>query len=357
MDIKDLTETGDSRHAQELDRRTLDERLEVFAPWVAQQPELVHELKRLFKRGRDALARRDLDALHFLIKKQLGALTDLTAMTQRTMLETVRKDPDNPSSRRLLRLVSRFYEEIAWPTIPLEYRDNALQIYARSKAEFTRWRVVEKEPWTVEWIEREFAAGGVLYDIGANVGAYSLVAGAVSGDKGRIFAFEPAYRTYAALIDNVALNRMQGRITALPLALSDRVTMSDMRYRSNESGAGMHGIGDEPVEGMKDFDATLVYPILLYTLDRAVEDFGLPAPNYVKIDVDGHECALLEGARRTLGGPAIRSVLVECSGEERRDQVRRLLGEELGLAEAGEWSSTPELGEEGRVSYLLFERR
>jgi hypothetical protein len=52
----------------------------------------------------------------------------------------------------------------------------------------------------------------------------------------------------------------------------------------------------------------------------------------------------------------LRSVLIECSGDALRTDVRRVLADEIGLTAAGEWTNAPEAGAD-RVSYLLFERR
>src|ERR671932_123659 len=59
----------------------------------------------------------------------------------------------------------------------------------------SRLRPVAKEPWTVRWLERSLRDGDVLYDVGANVGAYSLIAAALGA---QVVAIEPAYANYAA---------------------------------------------------------------------------------------------------------------------------------------------------------------
>ena len=62
------------------------------------------------------------------------------------------------------------------------------------------------EPWTVHWLERIVAPGDVLYDVGANIGAFSLVAANAHDQAVRVFAFEPSFVTYAALCRNVLEN-------------------------------------------------------------------------------------------------------------------------------------------------------
>jgi hypothetical protein len=52
---------------------------------------------------------------------------------------------------------------------------------------------------------------------------------------------------------------------------------------------------------------------MMFRLDDLVDRFGLPLPNHIKLDVDGGELAVLDGASRTLASPTLRSVLVEVS--------------------------------------------
>jgi hypothetical protein len=54
-------------------------------------------------------------------------------------------------------------------------------------------------------------------------------------------------------------------------------------------------------------------PVMMFRLDDLIERFALPLPNHIKLDVDGGELAVLDGASRTLGSPTLRSVLIEVS--------------------------------------------
>jgi hypothetical protein len=66
--------------------------------------------------------------------------------------------------------------------------------------------------------------------------------------------------------------------------------------------------GDEPIRYRQ--------PVVLAPLDDLVERFGLPAPRHIKLDVDGGELAVLEGAARTLASPSLATVLVEIGIEQ-----------------------------------------
>ena len=168
-----------------------------------------------------------------------------------------------------------------------------------------------KEPRTVRWIEEVFRPGDVFYDVGANVGAYALVAAKAHAGAVRVYAFEPSFATYAQLCRNVILNRCSETITALPIALADRTALQTFHYRDLTAGTARHAWA-VPVDAEgRAFDAIATQAVLGYSLDDLVAHLGLPVPTHVKIDVDGFEAAVLAGARKTLDDPAVRTVLIE----------------------------------------------
>jgi FkbM family methyltransferase len=195
----------------------------------------------------------------------------------------------------------------------LDYPAAHLELHVGSKRERLRLRATEKEPWTVEWIDGSIGKGEWLYDIGANVGAYSLIA-AKGRALARVVAFEPGFASFAALCRNIAHNGAEDEIVPLPFALGDVTGLSQFNYRDIESGEARHGLGDRDAEA-----ATFRQTILLYRLDDLVEQFGLAPPNHIKLDVDGAEALVLQGASRTLASPELRTVMLEVT---RADEER-----------------------------------
>ena len=189
-----------------------------------------------------------------------------------------------------------------------------------SKTARSRLRGCAKEPWTVQWIEGWIRPDEVLYDIGANVGAYSLVAALSPAVRARVVAVEPGYPTFAALSDNVIRNGAQDRVTALPVALGRWTTLETLHLRTLDAGAALHTLGghDGPT------GAAYRQPVLTFRLDDLVERFGLPSPAHVKLDVDGTELDVLAGADRTLSKPSLRTVLAELD-EEQAGQLEDVL--------------------------------
>ena len=205
----------------------------------------------------------------------------------------------------------------------LDYPHADIYLRMTSMAEYNRTRACEKEPWTVEWIEQWVKPGDVLYDVGANVGAYSLVAAKHTGGQARVVAFEPGFATYSALCENVVHNGCADSVIALPVGLSSETRLGFFNYRDLQAGAADHTLGQGPLthQGVVPLYRQ---PLLTYRLDDLVEQFGLPLPNHVKIDVDGSEIAVLEGATRTLASPTLKSLLLEVARDQ-SDEVTRLL--------------------------------
>ena len=132
--------------------------------------------------------------------------------------------------------------------------------------------------------------GSVVYDVGAHYGYYSLLASHLAGANGRVIALEPSPRNLAVLRKHIELNRAVN-ITVLETALGDH--QGEARF-DNRAGSGVGHLSPEGPLTVK-----------LTTLDALGREF--PAPNVLKIDVEGAEEAVLLGGREMIvkGKPAI----------------------------------------------------
>jgi FkbM family methyltransferase len=164
-----------------------------------------------------------------------------------------------------------------------------------------------KEPETLEWI-RGFQEGETLWDIGANVGIFSLFA-ASQGTK--VTAFEPSPLNLEILSRNILINDFENYITYVPLALGNK-TGSTKIYMSRENFrvGGAHNSINLPKD---QYGGVLEDPfeisVLTLTIDKCCEFFNLEKPTHIKIDVDGCELDVLQGARGVL--TQVKSILVE----------------------------------------------
>jgi FkbM family methyltransferase len=172
------------------------------------------------------------------------------------------------------------------------------------------WRartLYSKEPDTIQWLN-SLPAGDVVYDVGANVGLYSIYAG-VRGLS--VFAFEPEAKNFSLLNRNIQLNGLQDRVSGFCLALGRRTEINYIHLSSDVVGGAINNFGAAVDYDGKPFSATHKQGAMSIRLDDLWETFGMPHPHHIKIDVDGLEAQIVEGAERTLRSAGLKSVLVE----------------------------------------------
>jgi len=203
---------------------------------------------------------------------------------------------------------------------PVDYGDGDLFIYADSDFERTTRTVpCAKEPDTIKWIETLMKPGDIVFDIGANVGNYSLIIGKHLKKDTQVFAFEPAWFNFMQLNRNVTLNSLEKCIFPICAALSAQTGITWLNYSTLEYGSSMHSVGQAIKLRNQAFEPALRQPVASFTVDEAVH-FLECVPNHIKIDVDGIESEILQGAVDTLQNSALRSILVELSSNDPRDK-------------------------------------
>ena len=186
----------------------------------------------------------------------------------------------------------------------------------------------KKEPETVDWIQTFFKEGDVFYDVGANVGAYSLVASKYFGGKIKVYAFEPGCITFPQLCKNIITNDCQQSVIPLQVALADGPKLGEFNYENLITGGALHTLGD-PIDYKGDrFQPVFKQPVLAHCIDGLIKEFHFPAPNHIKLDVDGIELDILKGAREALLNPGLQTLLVELldGGEDEAKITEYLTG-------------------------------
>jgi FkbM family methyltransferase len=149
----------------------------------------------------------------------------------------------------------------------------------------------------LSWNPQEYAAfkravspGMVALDIGANVGAYSMLLAQWVGPAGRVFAFEPAPRAFDGLVRHIRLNGLNDVVRPVDAAAGERETQAEFLIMGT-SGEGRLAVPADPD------DARLTVPVV--TIDGFCAREGID-PDFIKIDVEGWELAVLRGARETI---------------------------------------------------------
>lgn len=142
----------------------------------------------------------------------------------------------------------------------------------------------------------------MFVDIGANVGSYTILACAVKGAHG--ICCEPVPSTYEKLLDNIGINRLQSRVTPLPIGVSDQA--GQLRFSTMKYDVYNHAILED---GTDSIEPSVLIPV--QTLDSILSGISATA---IKIDVEGFETMVVAGAQRTLADTALHSVIMEMNG-------------------------------------------
>ncbi|MCW5941551.1 MAG: FkbM family methyltransferase [Fimbriimonadaceae bacterium] len=205
----------------------------------------------------------------------------------------------------------------------LDFPDSPLYVRVATPKQLARTKECAKEPETVDWLRANLRPGDVFYDVGANTGAYSLVANAILSGSGKVFSFEPGAFTFSGLVDNLSLNDC-ATVVPFQVALSDGTELRPMEYYAGGTG---QGVSFEPKDDAAKPSAFRVMTVC-YRLDDLCRAFSLPAPCLMKIDTDRSEASVLRGAAQTLRDPALRTVLIEMdANDEASTEAGRLLEE------------------------------
>jgi FkbM family methyltransferase len=131
----------------------------------------------------------------------------------------------------------------------------------------------------------------IFYDVGANIGFFTLIAARLVGATGRVLAFDPVPSNIAALQHNLFPNGY-GHVLPRQLALADRVGQATLALAGESVLAHLSDYSSE-------HETWSTLDVRVSTVDVEVAQ-GSPTPDVVKIDVEGAELAVLEGARQTI---------------------------------------------------------
>ena len=163
------------------------------------------------------------------------------------------------------------------------------------------WRVdtlYTKEPLTINWI-RSFTPEDIFWDIGANIGIYTMFASVVMGTP--TYAFEPHHLNYAILNENLSINKVDSISRAYCIGIGNRFKIGELSQGVTGIGTSAHTIG-------RRYTTSFFQGCVVMSIDRLV-GLGLKPPTKLKIDIDGLEPLVIDGAKEIL--PNVHSVLIE----------------------------------------------
>ena len=135
-------------------------------------------------------------------------------------------------------------------------------------------------------------SGDVFYDIGANVGFFSIIAARLVGDTGKIYAFEPGRENAQSIRHNARLNNFS-QIEVIEKAVSHRSGEGQLLLAEYSGGHAL-ATADAPPDLAGEVTVDLV------SIDDLIAQNKIEPPNFVKVDVEGAELDVLQGMRETI---------------------------------------------------------
>ncbi len=255
--------------------------------------------KQSFESRFDIIEARELEGFEFsLVLRALHADVEIVPEPEPTPAPAAATGPaladqDRPTRMSIVQLKGGQQLRFATPNVLTTWRAQSL---------------FEKEPDTIRWIA-DMVPGSVLVDVGANVGMYTVLAAVTKQVK--VHAFEPESQNYALLNQNIAANRLSDQVAAYPLALSNEVAARRLYLAEFGAGGSCHTFGEDVGFDLKPRSHAFAQGSFSVTLDQLIKSGAVPVPDYIKIDVDGFEHKVIEGARETLANPKVKEILVE----------------------------------------------
>lgn len=191
--------------------------------------------------------------------------------------------------------------------------------------DFSIWLLGSFEPETVRCYQKIVRIGDTVLDIGANIGAHTLLLAQAVGANGKVYAFEPTDYAYAKLSKNCSLNPdLATRIHCMQYMLVDQGAAGEGTPNLYSSwplkeDAGLHKLHQGRLMATAGAEAR--------TLDSIVLSLRLDRVDCIKLDIDGFECRMMRGASEVLSRwkPVIIMELAPYALKEQGDSLHGLI--------------------------------
>jgi FkbM family methyltransferase len=158
-------------------------------------------------------------------------------------------------------------------------------------------------------LEQVIQPGSVVFDLGAHVGFHTLLASVLVGSSGKVFAFEPMPKNLRYLKEHLRLNQI-ANVTVIEAAVSDR------------NGTALFELHDSSFQGRLSSQGGL--EVQMIGLDELIASGKIPAPDFIKMDVEGAELSVFSGAKQLLAEKH-PTIALATHGDEIQKQCRQFL--------------------------------
>jgi FkbM family methyltransferase len=148
----------------------------------------------------------------------------------------------------------------------------------------------EWDGWMREDVQKYFVPGTEIFDIGANIGYNSLM----FSDYGPVYAFEPVYHKIVKL--NIENNKLKHAVYSVPIALSNNSEPVNMYLPNVVKDTGLRNYGGTSIYTSDGTDHSSETKVEC----RRLDDIYRGRVSFIKLDVEGHELHVLEGAKNVI---------------------------------------------------------
>lgn len=188
-------------------------------------------------------------------------------------------------------------------THPIRHRD--LRIMRGSMAgvrinlggSFLRYLTGDAEPEVQQALAELIEPGQTVYDVGANIGFFTILCSRLVGPQGKVYAFEPVPENVVTLCHNIALNKLTN-VIVVEQALSASTGTAEMFVSPWSAFHSLNVDGASKRENHGPDGGQIT--VATVALDEFVQGDGISAPDLIKLDVEGAELLVVEGMRETL---------------------------------------------------------
>ena len=228
---------------------------------------------------------------------------------------------------RVLKIIDRRNHDVFWLEIMQESIDANISkkikissdkeikfYYPSNSAGFRVKTFFTKEPETIEWMNEYGSEKKILYDIGANMGIYTVYY--AKKFKSKVYAFEPYFRNLELLAKNIKLNLIEKEVSLIPNPVCEKSLISDFFQLRSIAGDAVSTFNDELTKNILLHNKyaknnPMQYSVLGLSIDDLVELNLIKLPDLIKIDVDGNELEIINGFKKTIQKVEKFSMLIE----------------------------------------------
>ena len=147
-----------------------------------------------------------------------------------------------------------------------------------------------------------------VFDVGANIGSYTILLNSILKDELRIFSFEPSKKTYQTLVENT---KQLSNVSAYNFGFGNEE--AKLTLFSNKDESGLASVYHRKLDHLH-IDMNKTEEIEIKTIDGFCEQNNINHIHFLKIDVEGHEMKVLEGARNIINSKNIDFIQFEFGG-------------------------------------------